>query len=115
MPKAESYLRAVSVLQGIGSLYVLLNAFVATEMSVLLAVALGVFAAAAAGASIGLGKRWKNAFRLSLALNALVVAAGVWLLFLAKDAPWLGLAHMLAGATLLFGLWLGRGGASLVP
>ena len=109
----QLYLRVVSVLQGFGALYVLLNAFVATEMSAALGVALGLFAAAAGGASIGLGKGWKVAFRLSLALNAIVVGVGFLLLYLARDAPWLGLAHILAGAILLLGLWAGR--AAIVP
>ena len=113
MPKSELYLRAVIVLQGAGSLWVLFNALVATDMSVPLAVALGLFAAAAAGGAIGLGKRWRNAFRLSLALNAIVVGVGAWLLLIAKDVPWLGLAHMIVGTTLLVALWAGRHAAAV--
>src|SRR5262245_13253875 len=115
MAKSELSLRAVVVLQGAGALWVLFNALVATEMSVLAAIALGLFAAAAAGAAIGLGKGWRNAFRLSLGLNAIVVGAGVWLLLVARDVPWFGVAHVLAGAMLLLGLWAGRGALSLAP
>jgi hypothetical protein len=97
-----------SGLQLLAALWAALNALVATEMSVLLAVAIGMYSLSAGAAAVFLvkGRRW--AWRVSVVLALLVLLLGVVLVVIVDEAPALGVSHAIAGAVLVFLLWAGR-------
>lgn len=106
-------LSIASGLQLLAALWAALNALVATEMSVLLAVAIGSYALTGGAAAVFLvkGRRW--AWRVSVVLALAVMLLGVVLVVVVDEAPSLGLAHEVAGAVLLFCLWKGRAAVQL--
>jgi len=108
MQNRRACLSIAAGLQLMAALWAALNALVATEMSVLLAVSIGIYSVSVGAAAVFLvkGRRW--AWRVSVVLALAVTLLGVVLVVIVDEAPALGLSHTIAGAVVVFLLWTGR-------
>jgi hypothetical protein len=106
--RARGFLLVAATLQFMAALWAALNALVATEMSVWLALGIASFALTliVAGAMLLKGRRW--AFRVSVVLAVAVFVLGVVLCVIVREAPLLGGSHVLAGSVFLLCLRAGR-------
>ena len=89
-----------SVLVLLGGGWTLVNAPIAWEMSAALSLGLALLAASLFVTAAGLMMSWRWSRAATIVFGGLVMLFGAFLLITVRDAPALGMLHLLYGATL---------------